>query len=227
VLSEDQELATAVFQLGEFRLCQAFAQSGELGIGSVITDATRLTQEFPQSCNLSSELVEFKGRGELVCEAIPAGLIQIVLVLLGIWEPSLKLRKAPRPLCGGKIFEFPQQALLLFQPATDGFVDGVGRTGEAPLENGPSQSDALLLAPAGLRQKLVDVSRDRFVEVKLLAVQSERDGVGVPVGEEPSPLNVLEVFLQTAQGPRAVGTESKDLPADLSSPIADAMGLRK
>ena len=50
-------------------------------------------------------------------------------------------------------------------------------------------------AAAGLGQEFVDVSRDGFVEVVFVAVQPERDGVGVAVGKKAPAVHVSQVFL--------------------------------
>ena len=54
----------------------------------------------------------------------------------------------------------------------------------------------------GYRDELVDVSGDALVKSVLIAVQTEGDGLGVPIREEPLPVCVLEVFFQASERPR-------------------------
>ena len=110
------------------------------------------------------------------------------------------------------------QLALLFQAPLERLVNRVGRAGQASLQDSARQRDALLLAPAGLRQELVDVCGDRLVETILLRVQMEGNGLHVTVGKEPPAVHIAQVFLQPPQGPRALWPQPQDVAADASAP---------
>ena len=84
------------------------------------------------------------------------------------------------------------------------------------MQDGADERDALLLPAAGLGQELIDVSRDGFVEVVFVAVQPERDGVGVAVGKQAPALHVSQIFLQPAQRPRAIRPQAENVTADFA-----------
>ena len=101
------------------------------------------------------------------------------------------------------------------------------RTGETPLENSAGQRNALLLAPARLWQELVYVGCDRLVQVKLFMIQPEGDRVRMAVGEKPLTVDVAEVFLQSAECPRTVFSETENVAPNLARTFTHPSGLRK
>ena len=94
----------------------------------------------------------------------------------------------PGTLRRRQVLNLLQEVLLPLKPSPDRLVDGHRRAGQSPLEDGPCQGHARLLAPAGLREELVDVAGDGFVEVVLLHGQLECNRVRMPVREQPAAL---------------------------------------
>ncbi len=78
-----------------------------------------------------------------------------------------------------------------------------------------------------LRDELVDVRRDGLVQRELVAVEREGHRDGVAVREQPLAVHVLQVFLQAAECPGAVGPQAEHVAADLGSLLAQPMGLGK
>ena len=99
--------------------------------------------------------------------------------------------------------------------------------GQTPLEDRTYERDAVLPFPGGLRQKLVDVGRDRLVDGVLLGSEVEADRSDVTVGEQPAPVQVSQVLLQSAERPRTVFAEAKDIAADALGLLAGAMWFGK
>ena len=218
VFGENKQSAPAIFQFTEFSFRQAIAQRGEFGIRGMIAHAARLRQQITKRRNFGPQLVKFNRRGELVCQQVAFGIVEIVFILLGVGDSALNLGK---PLCAlrrRKGFQLLQQLLLLLRATANGFGDGLRRTGETPLENSARQRHTLLLAPARLRQELVDVGGNCLVEVELFLIQPELDRVGVAVREETLAVNVAEIFLQAAERPRAVFSEAENVASNLARP---------
>ena len=157
---------------------------------------------------------------------VALGVVEVVLVLLDVGQAALQLGQPAGTLGGRQVFQFLQQVLLPFEPAADRLVDGHRRTGESPLEDGPGQGHARLLATARLREELVDVGGDRLVEVVLLRRFSLNATVcACRSGNSRRPSQVAEVFLQPPQRPRAIRAEPEDVAADLGRLVADAVRL--
>ena len=135
---------------------------------AVVAHPPGLGEQFLQGRDFRAELVQFHRGRELVDELVALGVVQVVLVLLGVGQAALQLGQPPGALGGRQIFQLVQEVLLFFEPAADRFEDCHRRTGESALEDGAGEGDARLPAAAGLRQELVDVGGDRLVEVVLL-----------------------------------------------------------
>ena len=227
VFGENEQLAAAVGQFLELGPRQAFLKRGEFGIVGLVAHAAGAGKQFLQRGDFGAELVEFNRGGELVGQLVALGFVEVVLILLGVGHAALQLGEPAGALRGRQVFQFVQQRLLLFETAADGFENGQRRTGQAALQDGAGERDALLLAAAGLRQELVDVGGDGLVEVVFLAVQPERDGVGVAVGKQALALHVLQVFLQPAQRPRAIRAEAENVAADFAGLVAEPRAVRE
>ena len=100
VLGENEQPAPAVVQFIELGFRQAFAKRGEFGIRGVVAHAAGLRQQFLQRGNFGPELVEFNGGRELVGQVVALGIVEIVLVLLGVSEAALNLCQPLGPLRG-------------------------------------------------------------------------------------------------------------------------------
>ena len=66
---------------------------------------------------------------------------------------------------------------------------------------------------------------DRLVDGVLLRAEVEADGVHVPIRKQPAPVQVLEIFLQPPERPRAVLAELQDVAPDPPGFLAEAMRL--
>ena len=95
---------------------------------------------------------------------------------------------------------------------------------QASLKNGPGQRHTLLLAPARLRQELVDVGGHCLVKVELFLVQAELDRMGVAVREKTLPVNVTEILLQAAERPRAVFPETENVAPNFARSTPTRVG---
>ena len=227
MFGEDQELAPAVAEFVELCLGQAVAQSGQLRVVGMVANAATLSGQIVQRGDLGPKLVEFKGVGELVGQVIAGLLIKVVFFLLHVGQPALELREVPAALGGGKLLKFVQQALLLLKAPPQRLGNGHRGTGQAALEDSTDQGDAGLLPAACLGQELVDIGRDRLVEVVFLPVEPEHHCVGMAVREQPAAVQVLDVLLETTESPGAVRAQPEDVCADLTGLVAQAMGLGK
>jgi hypothetical protein len=74
-----------------------------------------------------------------------------------------------------------------------------------------------------LRQELVDVGRDCLVEVVLLAVQAESNGVGKAVRKQAASIEVLEIFFEAAKRPGAIRAEPENVPSYLAGLVRKPM----
>jgi hypothetical protein len=95
------------------------------------------------------------------------------------------------------------------------------------LEHGADERYTRLPPATGLRQKLVNVSRDCFIKVVFFPIQPAGHRMRMPIGEEAVPAEVPQVFLQSAQRPRAVWTQLENVPTDLSRLVTYAARLRE
>ena len=82
------------------------------------------------------------------------------------------------------------------------------------MEHCTGQSSGRAAAARLLRNELVDVGRDRLVQIIFLAAEGELDGAGVPVREQASSSQILQVLLQPPERPRAIIAEAKYLAAN-------------
>ena len=71
-----------------------------------------------------------------------------------------------------------------------------------------------------LGHELVDVGSDGLVEGILIAVECERDGLDVPIGEQSPAVEILEVFLEPAKCPGRIIPKAKDIIANLAGLLA-------
>ena len=104
-------------------------------------------------------------------------------------------------------------------------MDRPGRACQTALEDGAHERDAVLPPSGCLRQKLVDVRRDRLVDRELLRPEFEADGVHVPVGEQSAAMQVLQVFLQPPERPRTIRAKPQNVAANLPGYLTESMWL--
>ena len=225
VLGEDEQLAAPVLQLLELRPLQALAQRDELGVVAVFAHPADARRQVPERRDLGPELIQFECRGGFVDDRVTGRLVEIVLVLLRIGDPAGDLCKPLGPAGRGQAVELLDE---LFEPgpaAAQRFVDRARRARQPTLEDGAHEGDAVPSPPGRLRQEFVDVGGDRLVDGVLLGAEVEADGVHVPIRKQPAPVQVLEIFLQPPERPRAVLAELQDVAPDPSGFLAEAMGL--
>ncbi|HBB17978.1 MAG TPA: hypothetical protein DCZ97_13600 [Syntrophus sp. (in: bacteria)] len=89
VLREDQKLPPAVLQFQELCLAEARLQCGQLGITCVFPNTPGLLHQLLEGDNFRTQLFKFQRRCILINQLVADGVVKIVLVLLGIREPSL------------------------------------------------------------------------------------------------------------------------------------------
>ena len=147
---------------------------------------------------------------------VPFGFVEVVLVLLGVGQAALQLGESAGALRGRQVFQLFQERLLSFETPPDGFKNCQRRTGQPALQHRADKRDALFLSAAGLGQEFIDVGRDGLVKIIFVAIQPERDGVGVAVGKQTPALHVFEVFLQPAQRPRAIRAQPENVAPDFT-----------
>ena len=225
MLGEDEELPPPAAQFMELGPLQAGLEGVQLGIEGVVADLAGLGQEFLEGGDFRAEMIQVRGRRELVDELVTFGVVQVVLVLLPVGDAALQLGQSARPLGRRQILQLGEEVLLPLGPAADRLVDRHRRARQPSLKDGAREGDARLPAAARLRQELVDVGGDRLVQIILLGVQLEGDRVRVPVREEPPAPEVAEVLLEPPERPWAVRAEPEDVPADLRRLPADPMRL--
>ena len=169
VLGEDEQLARGrrLSSLNSARARHAL-RAASLESLAVIAHAAGLGEQFLQRGDFGPQLIQFTRGGELVGELVAFGVVEVVLVLLGVGQAALQLGQPAGALRGRQVFQLVQEVLLSFQagagwiqklPASNWRVGAGRRCG---------QGDARLLAAAGLRQELVDVGGDGLVEVVFL-----------------------------------------------------------
>ena len=64
----------------------------------MISNSSCLRYKVLERSNFSTQLIEFQGRGVLICQSIAIVIVQIVFILLDIDQPSLNLCQSPRAL---------------------------------------------------------------------------------------------------------------------------------
>ena len=98
MLGEDEELAAAVLEFGELGVLE----TGFRRAASFESDACSRTR---RACSTSSlqrgdlgpKLVEFLSGGVLVDQGVAVAVVEVVLVLLGVDQAALELRRAAWP----------------------------------------------------------------------------------------------------------------------------------
>lgn len=145
----------------------------------------------PRAATSVLNLVELHGRRRLVDERLAGGVVQIVLVLLGIDQPARHLGQPPRPPGRRERLQLIDEVRGLRAAAERRFVDGARRADETALKDGPHGGHAVLPFPGRLRQELVDVRGDRLVDGVLLRSEAEADRADMAIGEQTPSVHVL------------------------------------
>jgi hypothetical protein len=65
--------------------------------------------------------------------------------------------------------------------------------------------------PSLLGNELVNIRGNALVEIVLVIVKVECDGMRVPIGEEPLPVRISEVFLEATQTPWRILAEFENV----------------
>ena len=147
--------------------------------------------------------------------------------MLRVHQTALEDRQPLRTLGRGQSLELVEKFRLFVQTTLERFVDGRRRTGKPALEDGASKGSARPALAGLLGHELVDIGRDRLVEVVFLARDLERHGDRVAIREEPAALQILQVFLEPAQCPGAVGTKAEDVLVNVGRLGAETVRLRE
>ena len=106
----------------------------------------------------------------------------------------------------------------------DGHASSSQDAAGAPFEPGPRCSCVL---PLACGHELVDVGGDRLVEIVFVVVEHEGDGVAWRSGKSRWPSMSLQVFLEPAQRPRAIGAQGANVAADFDAVSPSRCGSGK
>src|SRR5262245_39711006 len=106
-------------------------------------------------------------------------------------------------------------------------MNRAGGTRQPALEYGTCKGSARPPLPRLLGHKLIDIGGDGLIERVLLAIEAEAHRLRMPVREEPAPVEVSQILLETTQRPRAVLPELKNVLAQGSCLPSQAVWFRE
>ena len=169
VLGEDEQLAPAVLEFLELGALQARLEGGELRVRRVVADTRGPGREVLEGGDFRSELVQPDGGRELVDKLVALGVVQVVLVLLGVGQAALQLgqsrgRAGP---AGGLRVPSSRSCCRSSRRRIDSWM-AIVELASRRWKTVRARATLACSPAARLREELVDVGGDRLVEVVLL-----------------------------------------------------------
>ena len=203
VLREDDELlAPAVVRE---HVAVVLQQAGELVPLAVLAALAHLVGLALQQAQLGDLHLQLPCRGgcgrgvdDVVLQVLQLlrGVVVLVEVLVQAAEGGCVAGRAV-----GLVVHLQQAVLKALAPAAERLVDGLRRGGQAPLQDGEGEADAVLalaVQPVGAVELVGDVAGNQLVQLRLRRRERVLHRVGAALREEGAPVEAEKLLLDQA-----------------------------